>query len=95
MISPIKWIEPILPSSKEENKLVLLKYQDPFTKYAIFESAYLEAFWFRLRILALFNGLLNGFPYQSLFKQCPILELQACSYYLNICLGQLNIALIM
>ena len=61
MISPIKWIEPILPSSKEENKLVLLKYQDPFTKYAIFESAYLEAFWFRLRILALFNGLLNGF----------------------------------
>ena len=38
LISPLNSIEPILSSSKEENVLVLLKYQDPFIEYAIFES---------------------------------------------------------
>ena len=38
MISPLNLIEPKLSSSKEKNVLVLLKYQDPFTEYAIFES---------------------------------------------------------
>ena len=31
-------MEPILSSSKEENVLVLLKYQDPFIEYASFDS---------------------------------------------------------
>ena len=35
------------------------------------------------------------FPYQSLFTQWPVLELQVCSYRLNIVQGLLNIALIM
>ena len=38
MISLLNWIEPILSSWKEKNVLVLLKYQDPFIKYVIFES---------------------------------------------------------
>ena len=38
-ISPLNWMEPILSSIKKENVLVLLlKYQDPFIEYAIFES---------------------------------------------------------
>ena len=38
MISPLNWMEPIPFSSKEENALVRLKYQDPFIEYASFES---------------------------------------------------------
>ena len=34
----MNWIEPILSSSKEENVLVLLKYQDPFLEDAAFKS---------------------------------------------------------
>ena len=35
------------------------------------------------------------FAYQSLFKQWPVLELQACSYCLDIGQGWLNIGSIM
>ena len=63
MISPsLNWIEPILSSAKQENVLVLLKYQDPFIERAIVESAYLAAFLFGLSISALFNGLWISTP---------------------------------
>ena len=61
-------LKPILLSSKEENVLVLLKYQVPFIEYAILESclsfllSYL-AFLFRLRISTDCE-----FTCQSLFK---------------------------
>ena len=35
------------------------------------------------------------FPYQSIFKQWPALELQVISYQLNIGQGQLNVNWIM
>ena len=57
-----------------------------------FNPAYLAAFLFGLRISALFNC---EFLYQSLFKQLPVLELQVCSYQLNIGQGELNIGLVM
>ena len=41
------------------------------------------------------QDLFIGFPYQSLFKQWPVLKLQNYSSHLNIGQGQLNIALIM
>ena len=53
---------------------------------------YLVTFLFEFRILVLFNDC--EFPYQSLFKQWPVLELQVCSYQLNTGQSQLNIALI-
>ena len=56
MIFPINWIDPIPPSSKEENVLVLLEYQDLFIEYTILNPAYLVTFLFGLRISALFNG---------------------------------------
>ena len=39
MISPLNWTEPVLSFPKEETLLVLLKHQDPFKEYAIFESS--------------------------------------------------------
>ena len=52
-----------LNSSKEENILVLLKYQDSFIEYAIIES---DSF---LVWAQNFNTIDCEFPYQSLFKQ--------------------------
>ena len=57
MISSLNLIESILSSSKRENVLVLLTYQNPFIECAIFESCLLATFLFGLRISALFNGL--------------------------------------
>ena len=45
MISLWTWIEPLLSSFREENVLVLLKYQDPFIEYAIFEPCLSCAFF--------------------------------------------------
>ena len=59
LISPLNWIELILSSSKEENMLVLLRYQDPFIEYAIFESC---LSYLGLRISALFNRLWISTP---------------------------------
>ena len=38
MISTLNLLEPTLSSSKEENVIVLLKYQDLIIEYTIFES---------------------------------------------------------
>ena len=81
--------EPILFSSKEEILLVLLIYQDPML---FLSPAYLAAFLFGLRISALFIGLWISIPVPI---QALALELQICSYCLNIGQSQLNIALIM
>ena len=53
---------------------------------------YLAAFSFGLRILALFSGSWISIPVPI---QPMALELQVCSYRLNIGQSQLNIALIM
>ena len=58
--------------------LVLLKYQDPFIEYPIFESC----------LSCSFSCLSSEFQHYSL---C-LTELQVCSYYLNIGQDQLNVA---
>ena len=86
-IFPLNEIEPILSSSKEENVL----WKDPFIEYPIFESCLSCSFLVWAQNLSMDCK----FPYQSLFKQCSVLELQVCSYCLNIGQGQLSIDLIM
>ena len=49
-------------SSKEENVLLLLNYQDLFIAYVFLNPAYLAAFLFGLRISALFNGFVIYIP---------------------------------
>ena len=58
-----------------------------------FNPAYLAAFWFWLRISALFDGLCISIRFSIQARSA--LELQVCSYCLNIDQYQLNAVLTM
>ena len=53
--------------------------------------AYLAAFLFGLRISALFTGFRISIPFR--IQARSVLELQVCSYHLNIDQDQLNVTL--
>ena len=76
------------------SKLVLLKYQDSYKEYAIFES-YLS--WNLLVSAQNFSTIQMDCEFQYYFpiQTSPVLELQVCSYCLNIGQEQLNITLTM
>ena len=80
MTSPLNWIEPILSSSKEENLLALLKYQDQFIEYAIFESYLSCGFLIWAQNFSTIQWIVNlPVPIQAM-----TLEFQGCSHHLNI-----------
>ena len=80
MTSPLNLIEPILSSSKEENLLALLKYQDQFIEYAIFESYLSCGFLVWAQNFSTIKWIVNlTVPIQAM-----TLEFQVCSYHLNI-----------
>ena len=72
--------------------LVLLKYPDPFIEYASFESCLSCCFLAWAQNFSTIQCIVNFHtsPYSSM-----ALELQVCSYRLNVGQDQLNIALIM
>ena len=74
--------------------LVLLKYQDPFIEYTIFE-AFLSCSFLVLCPEFQHYSMNSEFQYHSLFKQVLYLELQVYSYRLNIGQERLNIAVTM
>ena len=92
MISPLNWIEATLTFSKEENVLVLLKCQDLFIEYSIFESCLSCCFLAWVQDFSTMHSMDCEFQHQSPFKQWT--ELQVSSYQLKIGQGWLNINLI-
>ena len=71
--------------------LLLLKYQDLFMEYAIFESCLSCSFLVRTQNFSTIHWILNfnTFPIQARSD----LELQVCIYCLNIDQDRLNVAL--